>query len=128
MADNVVETGNENVNTVKQEEPKKDNYAFKEANAREEKYANIPDEYIPIGVWGYFGYNILFRIPVIGLVLMLVFSFGGTSNINLKNYARSQFCILIIIFAVLGVFCLMVGVAYVFKLVPNLDISFNFPR
>lgn len=58
---------------------------------------NIPEEYKPITMWGYFGYEILFSIPCIGLVLLLVFSFGGTKNINLRNFARSYFCFLIVL-------------------------------
>ena len=58
---------------------------------------NIPEKYKPISMWGYFGYEILFAIPIVGFILLLVFSFGGTSNINLKNFARSYFCALIII-------------------------------
>lgn len=57
---------------------------------------NIPEELKPISMWGYFGYEILFSIPLIGLILLLVFSFGGTRNINLKNFARSYFCFLLI--------------------------------
>lgn len=53
-------------------------------------------DYTPISMWGYFGYNILFWIPFIGFILVLVFAFGGTRNINLRNYARSQFCSLIL--------------------------------
>lgn len=55
-------------------------------------------DYTPIGMWGYFGYNILFLIPIIGVIIALVFALGGTRNINLRNYARSQFCILLLIF------------------------------
>ena len=57
---------------------------------------NIAEELKPISMWGYFGYEILFSIPLIGLILLLVFSFGGTRNINLKNFARSYFCFLLI--------------------------------
>ena len=53
---------------------------------------NISPEYKPISMWGYFGYEILFAIPCIGFILLCVFAFGGTSNINLKNFARSYFC------------------------------------
>lgn len=60
----------------------------------------IPDEYKPISMWGYFGYQILFGIPCVGFILLLVFSFGGTKNVNLKNFARSYFCIMIIVIAV----------------------------
>ena len=72
---------------------------------------NIPEELKPISMWGYFGYEILFSIPLIGLILLLVFSFGGTRNINLKNFARSYFCFLligvvlfVIIFMAIGTF------------------------
>lgn len=58
---------------------------------------DIPAEYQPISMWGYFGYEILFSIPCIGLILLLVFSFGGTKNVNLKNFARSYFCFMIIL-------------------------------
>ena len=60
-------------------------------------YNNLPDEYRPISMWGYFGYELLFSIPIVGLILLLVFSFGGTKNVNLRNFARSYFCFLIVI-------------------------------
>ena len=63
----------------------------------------IPDEYKPITMWGYFGYELLFSIPIVGLILLLVFSFGGTQNKNLKNFARSYFCFLIIVAVVVGI-------------------------
>lgn len=50
----------------------------------------------PITAWGYVGYNLLFSIPLVGQILILVYSFGGTDNINLKNYARSYLCMLLI--------------------------------
>ena len=48
----------------------------------------IPPEYKPLSMWGYFGYQILFAIPLIGFILLLVFALGGTRNINLRNFAR----------------------------------------
>ena len=64
----------------------------------------IPAEYEPISMWGYFGYELLFGIPVIGFIVLLVFAFGGTSNKNLKNFARSKFCYLIIVTIVAAIF------------------------
>lgn len=49
----------------------------------------ISSNYKPISAWGYIGYQLLFGLPLIGFIFILVFSFGGTSNENLKNYARS---------------------------------------
>lgn len=57
---------------------------------------NIPEEYKPITMWGYFGYELLFSIPCVGFIILLVFAFGGNKNINVKNFARSYFCFLIL--------------------------------
>ena len=70
-------------------------------------------DYTPIGMWGYFGYQLLFAIPIVGFILILVFSFGGTRNINLRNYARSTFCWLIIVAVVLLAILLIGAIAAV---------------
>ena len=74
---------------------------------------NIPDEYRPISMWGYFGYSILFAIPIVGLVLIIVFSLGGTRNINVRNYARSYFCWLIIAIIIIAITFAFGGSAFV---------------
>ncbi len=56
----------------------------------------IPEEYKPISAWGYFGYQLLFSVPCIGFIFLCIFALGGTKNINLKNFARSYFCILLL--------------------------------
>lgn len=63
---------------------------------------SIPSEYRPLSPWAYFGYGILFNIPVIGFILLIIFSLGN-SNINRRNYARSYWCIyiLVIIFIII---------------------------
>lgn len=68
----------------------------------------IPEEYKPIGMWGYLGYQILFAIPIVGFIMLLVFSLGGTTNVNLKNFARSYFCMTIIVL-VLALILVMIG-------------------
>lgn len=68
-------------------------------------------DYTPIGMWGYFGYQILFAIPLIGFILILIFSFGGTRNINLRNYARSTFCLFIVLIAVVLLIALFAALA-----------------
>lgn len=55
----------------------------------------IPSEYRPISMWGYFGYQLLFSIPIIGWICIVVFALTS-SNLNLRNFARSQFCMMII--------------------------------
>ena len=66
------------------------------------KAPRIPEEYRPISMWGYFGYEILFAIPVIGWILIIVFALTA-DNHNLRNFARSQFCLLIIWLVLIGV-------------------------
>lgn len=56
---------------------------------------NIPSEYKPISMWGYFGYEILFSIPVIGFICLIIMSFAA-GNKNVKNFARSYFCMFIL--------------------------------
>ena len=52
---------------------------------------NLDSRYTPISMWGYFGYNILFGLPIIGFIILIVFALGH-HNVNVKNYARSFFC------------------------------------
>ena len=61
---------------------------------------NLPAKYQPLGAWAYFGYALLFSIPLIGLICLIVFSFSD-SNINRRNYARSYWCILVVVIIVL---------------------------
>lgn len=75
---------------------------------------SVPIEYKPIKAWGYFGYNILFVIPLVGFIFLLIYALGGTSNVNLKNYARSFFCVYalaLIILLVVCVFAIILGVS-----------------
>jgi len=71
--------------------------------------SNIPANYKPITMWGYFGYEILFSIPVVGFILLIIYSFGGKArNKNLKNFARSYFCYFILL-AILAVIWFVTG-------------------
>ena len=92
--------------------PQPDPYAARYYAPAGSYSVHIPPEYKPISMWGYFGYQILFAIPLIGFILLLVFALGGTRNINLRNFARSYFCLLIIlVILVLVVFSLTAGFA-----------------
>ena len=64
---------------------------------------DLPDDLKPMSAWGYVGWGILFAIPIVGLVLVIVFS-CISGNINRKRFARSYICwfiIAAIIFAIL---------------------------
>lgn len=64
-----------------------------------------------LGPWGYFGLQLLFAIPLVGFILLIVFSFDN-SNLNRRNFARSYWCGLllsVIIAIVLTVVILATG-------------------
>ena len=74
-----------------------------------DKYGyNGPERFRPLSPWAYFGYSLLFAIPVIGLICLIIFSLSDT-NINRRSFARSFFCglvialILSLVMGVLGV-------------------------
>ena len=70
---------------------------------------NPGEDYTPISMWGYFGYQLLFGLPCVGFILLLVFSFGGTKNVNVRNFARSYFCYMIVIIVLLLLLTLFGG-------------------
>ena len=67
-----------------------------------EEVQNLPEKYRPLGAWAYFGYSILFAIPLVGFILLIVFSFSD-ANIARRNYARSFFCGLVVALVILAV-------------------------
>lgn len=78
-----------------------------------EENQNIPSEYKVLSPWAYFGYNILFAIPLVGFILALVLAFDN-SNLNRRNFARAYFCgmILVAILIVIAVvFSMLTGMA-----------------
>lgn len=68
----------------------------------------LPDEYKPISMWGYFGYEILFSIPIVGFIVLIVLSING-KNQNVKNFARSYFCFTIIVLILLVILLVIVA-------------------
>ena len=52
----------------------------------------------PLGIGSYIWMFLLSAIPVIGFIVLLVWAFGGSVNLNKKNYARA-----ILIMCVIGV-------------------------
>ena len=71
----------------------------------------IRESHKPISPWGYIGYEILYAIPVVGLVLAIIFSITS-KNKNLKNFAKAQLIMIVIgivLFFVLTALGLMKG-------------------
>ena len=72
----------------------------------------LPDKYRPMGAWGYFGYGILFVLPLIGFICAIVFSLDG-SYIARRSYARA-FIIYWILEIILCVLLVVLFTTYVF--------------
>ncbi len=72
-----------------------------------EEIKNLPAKYKPLGAWAYFGYSILFMIPIVGFICLIVFA-CSSSNVVRRSYARSYFCgfliVGLLIFIVLAIF------------------------
>ena len=66
----------------------------------------IPASYRPTGGFGYFGYSLLFMIPVIGWIAAFVFSFNN-HNISRRNFARCASIWIILCIAVITALVLM---------------------
>lgn len=76
-------------------------------NSYRDGQCSIPPEYSPLSAWAYFAYRLLFAIPVVGFVFLIVFSCGGCRNQNLRSFARSYWCTLLVIAAVASIVLLV---------------------
>ena len=56
----------------------------------------MSEEYRPISAWGYIGYQILYSIPIIGFIFLIVNAIGAR-NVNVRNFARSYFCVILLV-------------------------------
>ena len=72
----------------------------------------VPKENKPISTWEYFARDILYRLPLVGLIVALVCAFDK-NNINVRNHARSRLIFIIIglafILAYFGMIILALG-------------------
>ena len=68
----------------------------------------LPAKFKPVKAWSYFGWTVVFTIPLIGWIIALIKAFGNTENVNLQNFARSMFCYFVI---VVILWLLVVGMA-----------------
>ena len=65
--------------------------AYSTARSADAIIASIPAEYKPLSLWQYFGLDILFDLPIIGVIASLIFSLDASKNMNLTNFARARF-------------------------------------
>lgn len=77
-----------------------------------EQPVKLPEKYKPLGAWAYFGYSLLFCIPIVGLILLIVYSFSD-KNINRRNFARSYWVAILIALIVSIVLSIIFGPAFI---------------
>ena len=68
-----------------------------------------------MGPWAYVGWQLLFSIPLVGFILLIVFSFDN-DNLNLRNFARSYWCAMllgVILFILFIVAMLIIGTSFI---------------
>lgn len=66
----------------------------------------LDPKYRPLGAWAYFGYSLLFALPIVGFICLIVFAFNS-GNIIRRSYARSFFCGLLIAAIIIGVIAII---------------------
>lgn len=64
--------------------------------------SGIPSEYRPIGAWAYFGYTVLFCIPVLGFLCVIIMSFVR-GNVNRRSFARFYLLLFTVLLVILGI-------------------------
>ena len=68
----------------------------------------------PLSPWTYFWLNLLYAIPIVGVVFLLIHAIGAP-NINKRNYARSFFCWLVILLIIFIISAISGGAASLFS-------------
>jgi hypothetical protein len=82
-----------------------------------------PYRFRPLSPWAYVGYALLFSIPVIGWLILIIFTFSR-SNINRRSFARSYWCFLFLIVCFIAI-CFYVPALPSLFTSRNLTMTFN---
>lgn len=69
---------------------------------------DLPEQYRPLSAWAYFGLQLLYAIPIVGLVFLIVFSFSR-GNLNRRSFTRSYWCMYLILLIVAAVVTVIAG-------------------
>ena len=59
-----------------------------------------------MSAWAYFGLQLLYAVPLLGWVFLICHAIGSR-NINKRNFARSFFCVYIVVIVLVIVLALM---------------------
>ncbi|MEG0766596.1 MAG: hypothetical protein RR482_02670 [Clostridia bacterium] len=78
------------------------------------------EQFRPLSAWAYFGYAILFAIPIIGWLLLIIFTFSSR-NYNRRSFARSYWCGLIVAVIIIGILVVTgIGCGWLYEKIPGI--------
>ncbi|MBQ7922023.1 MAG: zinc ribbon domain-containing protein [Clostridia bacterium] len=78
-------------------------------NALRIGFAPMQQNVDTMGIFDYILMMILFTLPIVGVILMLYWSFSSSTGINKKNFARAYLVLYIIQIVVIFAFTLLFG-------------------
>lgn len=70
----------------------------------------------PLSPWTYFGLQLLYALPLVGTVFLIIHSFSR--NINRRNFARSYWCVYVLIFVIAAAVVLLRNVGITLAFLP----------
>lgn len=70
---------------------------------------SLPENLEPLSPWRYFLLEILYAIPIIGWIFLIIHAISD-KNINQRNFARSYFCIYIVVILIF-IICIATGIS-----------------
>ena len=73
--------------------------------------AALPERFKPLSALAYFGYSLLFTIPIVGFIFAIVFAVSSEGNINRRNYARGYLIGLLVAFIISIIIAIITAVA-----------------
>lgn len=96
--------------------------------AQPQQYTSRSEKTAPLGILTYLGMMIVLCIPVIGFIMVLVWSFGGSFNRNTRNFARAILILMIIgfIFSIATVVTYWGLISSLFNDLNSLSSGFSF--
>lgn len=66
---------------------------------------DLPEELRPLSAWAYFGYELLYSVPLVGWIFLICHAIGSR-NVNKRNFARSFFCVYVVVLILALIFAL----------------------
>jgi len=57
---------------------------------------DLPEELKVVPALHFFLYQVVFAIPLVGLIVVIIMSLGATKNKNIRNFARAQLIAIVV--------------------------------